>query len=189
MANVKRQLGIVARWQSRYERADALLRESVTQARKITPNRGFSLARSLSNLARVAYFQGDYQRARKLLYETLGVIGESRLAGWPLADCLDWLAALEGAEADPVRAACLIGAAEAQWRASGAVRYSADQPAYECDVAGVRAQLDQHAFASALADGQLMNAQQVIAYALKKAAPVRVEPHAHEHNERAVHSA
>src|SRR5262249_22014707 len=29
VANVKRQLGIVARWQSQYERADALLRESV----------------------------------------------------------------------------------------------------------------------------------------------------------------
>jgi hypothetical protein len=137
MAGIKRQLGIVARWQSQYERADALVRESVAYACQITRNRAFQHARSLSNLERVAYLQGDYQSAREFLCETLGVIHEPRLAVWPLAACLDWLAALEGTEGEPLRAACLHGAAEAQWRASGAVRYWPDQPAYERDLASV----------------------------------------------------
>jgi tetratricopeptide (TPR) repeat protein len=166
-----RQLGIVARWQAQYERADALLRESAEKAHQLNPHRGFQLARSLSNLGRVAYLQGHYEQARILLCQALDVTRESRLGGQPLADGLDWLAAVEGAEGEVTRAARLFGAAEAQWRASGAVRYAPDQPVYERDVASVRAKLDEDAFEAAWAEGMAMNAQEAIAYAMEETRP------------------
>jgi hypothetical protein len=161
----QRNLGIVARWEARYERANAMLRESVVQAER-TSNRAFSLARGLSNLARVAHLQAEYRQALKLLCEALVVIREDRLAGLPVADTLDWLAAVALAHDDVVRAARLFGAAEAQWRASGAVRYAADQPAFERDLAAVRARLDERTFANAWTEGRAMNTDTAIAYAL-----------------------
>src|SRR5260370_3482500 len=74
VATALRQLGIVARWQAQYDQASALLHKSVTQA---TANRGFSLARSLSNLGRVAYFQHDYQQALTLLCQAFKAICEA----------------------------------------------------------------------------------------------------------------
>jgi predicted ATPase len=124
-----RQLGIVSRWQGRYERADALLRESAESAHQQTPHRGFQLARSLSNLGRVAYLQGDYQQARTLLYQAFEVIRKSRLGGQPLADGLDWLAAIEGADGEASRASRLFGAAEVQWGVAG---LSAMRPTSMC---------------------------------------------------------
>jgi predicted ATPase/DNA-binding XRE family transcriptional regulator len=168
VAGALRQLGIVARWQARNEQAAALLQKSVAQA---TVNRGFSLARSLSNLGRVAYFQNDYEQAWTHLCQAFEVIREARLGGWPLGDSLDWLAAVAVAQGDAVRAARLFGAAEAQWRASGAIRYAPDEFSYERDVASVRARLNEDAFEAARAEGSAMNAQEAIAYALDKTRP------------------
>jgi predicted ATPase/DNA-binding XRE family transcriptional regulator len=165
VANAQRQLGIVARWEAQYEQAAALLHKSVAQA---TANRGFSLARSLSNLGRVAYFQQDHQQASTLLGQAFEVVREARLGGWPLADSLDWLAAIAVAQGDTIRAARLFGAAEAQWRASGAVRYAPDQPVYERDVTNGRTKLDKDTFEAAWAEGRLMSAQEAIAYALEE---------------------
>ena len=165
VANAQRQLGIVARWQAQYEQAAELLHNSVTQA---AANRGFSLARSVSNLGRVAYFQEDHQQASALLGQAFEVIREARLGGWPLADSLDWLAAVAFAQGDPIRAARLFGAAEAQWRASGAVRYAPDQPVYEREVTNVRIKLDKDTFEAAWTEGRLMNAQEAIAFALEE---------------------
>jgi tetratricopeptide (TPR) repeat protein len=169
MVVAQRNLGIVARWEAQYERATAMLQESVIQAQR-TSNRAFSLARGLSNLARVAHLQADHEQALKLLHEALVVIRGDRLAGLPLADSLDWLAAVALAQGEAVRAARLFGAAEAQWRASGAVRYAADQPAFERDFASVRARLDDKTFANAWTEGRAMNADKAIAYALDEAA-------------------
>jgi predicted ATPase len=173
----QRNLGIVARWEGRYERANAMLRESLVQAQR-TSNRAFSLARALSNLARVAHVQADHQQAHKLLHEALLVIRDDRLAGLPLADSLDWLAAVAAAQGDTVRAARLFGAAEAQWRASGAVRYAADQPAFERDLASVRARLDEHTFANAWTEGRAMNAYIAVAYALDDSSQIPSRPSA-----------
>jgi predicted ATPase len=163
-----RHLGIVARWQGQYERAAELLEQSIAVALRETPHGGHSLARSLSNLARVAYFQRNYDRALTLLRQTFEVIRDSQLAGQALTDSLDWLAAVVGACGDAVDAARLLGAADAQWQASGAVRYAPDQSAYERDAANVRAQFDERTFAVAWTEGRAMNAQQAIAYALEE---------------------
>ena len=79
--------------------------------------------------------------------------------------------ALAGARGDPQRAARLFGAAEARWQASGIVRYAPDQPAYEHDVAGARARLDERAFAAAWAEGRALTARQAIASALEEPRP------------------
>jgi hypothetical protein len=70
----------------RNERATAMLQESVIQAQR-TSNRAFSLARGLSNLARVAHLQADHEQALKLLHEALVVIEriEWLACRWPIA--------------------------------------------------------------------------------------------------------
>jgi hypothetical protein len=72
-------------------------------------------------------------------------------AGESLTHCLDWVAAPEGAHGRPARATQLFGAADAQWRACGAVRYAPERPVYEPDLATVRAAPDEEAFAAAWA--------------------------------------
>jgi predicted ATPase len=166
-----RNRAIVARWQAQYARANTLLGESAEKAHQLTPHRGFQLARSLSSLGRVAYLQGQVEQARTLLCQAFEVIRESQLGGQPLADSLDWLAAVEGAQGDAVRAARLFGAAEAQWRASGAVRYAPDQPLYDRDVASVHTDLDEHVFEGAWEEGKVMNAQRAISYAMEEIRP------------------
>ena len=89
-----------------------------------------------------------------------------RLGGHSLAECLDWLAAVESAAGSSVRAARLFGAAEAQWLGCGALRYAPERQAYEDDVATVRAQLDADTFAAAWAEGHALRADEAIAFAL-----------------------
>jgi len=161
-----RHLGIIARWQGHYERAHELLEKSVAVALDETPHAGHSFVRSLSNLARVAYLKGDYDQAWSVLRQAFEVIRDSQLVGQSLTESLDWLAAVASARGDPARAARLFGAAEMQWQAGGARRYAPDRPGYEQDVASVRAQLEERAFAVAWTEGRAMNAQQAITYSL-----------------------
>ncbi len=122
----------------------------------------------MAHLGRVTYLQGDSEQARIILREVLGLVRDSRLAGHTLADCLDWLAAIECARGQPKQAARLFGAAEAQWRASGGVRYAPDRAAYERDEAAARAQLDAQTFAAAWSEGQAMSAEEAVACALEE---------------------
>lgn len=161
-----RNMGVIACSQGMHRRAAELFRDSVAQARAIGWDRGYNIARPTSQLGRVAYLQGDFERARQHLCEALVMCSQSRLGGHTLSGSLDWLAAVENAQGDPVRATRLLGAGDAQWRASGAVRYGPEQSEYERDLASVRAQLDKTAFSEAWAEGQAMNAEQAIAYAL-----------------------
>jgi tetratricopeptide (TPR) repeat protein len=186
MAAARRQLGIVARWQAQYERANVQLRESLAQAHRLASNRGFQVARGLSNLGRVVYFQRDYPQARTLLCQAIEVIREFRLRGWPLADGLDWLGAIAAAQGDAVFAAHLFGAAEVQWQASGAVRYTPDQADYERDLASVHALLDDSAFAAAWSEGFAMGADQAIAYALEETSPEFRETDTSAENQQAL---
>jgi predicted ATPase/transcriptional regulator with XRE-family HTH domain len=162
-----RHLGLIARWQAHYERAVTFLQESLAQARWPMWNRGHAVARGLSNLGRVAYLQSDYPQARAHLCQAVEVIRRSGLTGQAMADCLDWLGAVEAAQGEPVRAARLFGAAEAQWQAIGAIRYTPDLQAYERDVASVRTQLDEPAFAAAWAEGRALTLDQALAHALQ----------------------
>jgi hypothetical protein len=86
-----------------------------------------------------------------------------------IAYCLAGLAGVAGAEGQPERAARLLGAAEALLEATGVRLIAADRAEYDRNVAAVRAQLDEAAFAAAWAEGRAMAAddwEQVVAYAL-----------------------
>ena len=85
-----------------------------------------------------------------------------------LSQLLDGIASLFGATGQPLRAARLFGAADAQWLASGAKRYPVDVLMYERDVHAVQAQLADEEFAEALAEGRAMTADQAIAHALRQ---------------------
>ncbi len=174
-ATTLRGAGLIARWEAQHERAVTLLRESVAEAEAQPAgayHRAYNVARGLAHLGRALYLQGDRPHARAAFREVLGVIRETGLAGHTLADCLDWLAALEAERGRPERAARLFGAAEAQWRASGAVRYPPDRAVYERDVAAVRAALDEGAFAAAWAEGRALGSEDAVAYALAATEPV-----------------
>jgi hypothetical protein len=71
-------------------------------------------------------------------------------AGHSCADCLDWMAALVDADGGPRDAAVFFGAADAQWQASGAVRYAPDRAAYAADLASVQSKLSGDDFAAGL---------------------------------------
>jgi len=49
------------------------------------------------------------------------------------ADCLDWLATVADADGRPREAAVFFGAADAQWHATGAIRYAPERAAYAAE--------------------------------------------------------
>ena len=160
-----RDLGLIARSQGDYARAETLFSEAAACPLPTGWFRGYSVARSVSCLGRVAYLQGDLSRARALLRQAFEAIQEAGVTGQALADCLDWQAALEARAGDIVRAVRLFGAADNHWRASAAHRYQPEDAAYAQDLARARAGLDPDAFASAWAEGAAMDPAQAIAYA------------------------
>lgn len=161
-----RNLGLIARSHGQYARAEALFREAAAQALPPGWFRGYSMARSLSCLGRLACLQHDLSRARALFQRAFEVIRQVGVTGQALADCLDWQAALEAQEGEMARAVRLFGAADRHWRTSGAHRYAPDEAAYARDLAAVRAALDEQAFAAGWAEGAAMLPEQAIAYAL-----------------------
>jgi DNA-binding NarL/FixJ family response regulator len=85
-----------------------------------------------------------------------------------VAECLEGLAALAGAQGEPSTAGRLFGAAEALRGALGKPVDPPDRPRYDRDVATARAQLDPSAFAAAWADGRGAPLDEVIAGALSE---------------------
>jgi hypothetical protein len=162
-----RNLGMVARSQGEYARAADLFGASVVHARAMGLRDSYSVARALCHLGRAEFLHGDSEQAHRHFREGLLVMRDVTLAGHTLADCLDWLAAAKGDAGQPVDAARLFGAADAQWRASGAIRYAPERRAYAADLLRVRDQLDANTFEAAWAEGSAMTAEQAVDYALE----------------------
>jgi len=164
---VLNQLGTLAYLRGQHERATEFLHESLTLGRTLERpgDRGHVVGRALVLSGRALYEQGRFEEA--LVFFTHALSGEAPMVGLTLGQVLDWTAALFGATGEPLRAARLFGAAEGQWLASGAPRYTWN-PAYERDLHAVRVQLDDEAFAEALAQGRAMTADQAIAHALRE---------------------
>jgi tetratricopeptide (TPR) repeat protein len=163
-----RNLGLVARSQGQYARAESLFNEAMAQPLPAGWQRGYSVARSLSCLGRVAYLQHDLTQARALLQQAFEVIRQGGVTGQALADCLDYQAALEVEQGEAVRAVRLFGAAHTHWQTSGAQRYLPDEAAYERDLAAARATMDDQTFATAFAEGAALRPLDAIAYALRE---------------------
>jgi non-specific serine/threonine protein kinase len=163
-------------WQGQHESAAAHLRACLDALEWPATHRGLLVASALARLGRSAYLEGQSPAAASYLHQAIGAMRESRLIGRYLAESLEWLAGIEGAEGQPGRAARLFGAAEAWRLASGAVRHAPEQTAFERDVADVRAQLTEAELTAARAEGRAMTYDEILDYALEGVPHQEVHP-------------
>jgi hypothetical protein len=123
-------------------------------------------AYTLANLGPVVRDLGDRERATTLVKESLSIAAEFALRR-QIADGLENLADLAARSGDGVRAARLLGAAEALRGALNAPLYPADQNAYAAIVAAARAGLSDEAFVAAWSAGRALSMEQAVAEALE----------------------
>jgi predicted ATPase/DNA-binding XRE family transcriptional regulator len=156
-------LAELALWQQRYELSSMHMRECLNLV-GWPSNRGQLATWGVALLGRSAFLRGEMRAATTYLHQACEVLRASPYFGpsAQLPRSLEWLAAVEAAEGQLIRAARLFGAAEAWWLACGAVRYAPEQPAYERDVANLRAQLDEAVLAAAWTEGRAMTLDQVV---------------------------
>jgi tetratricopeptide (TPR) repeat protein len=151
--------GLLAYYEGNMERAALSLETTIALAREsqYKPD----LARSLVTLGRVMHALGENTRAAALFGEGLGLFREmnSRLG---IATALEGFAELAVSE-NAIRAAHLFSAAAVIRKAIGAPLPPVDRPAYERDIAAIRAQLDEVAFTDAWAQGQDDSWESVVA--------------------------
>ncbi len=157
-------LGELALRQRAYELATALGEESLALWRELGDKRMSGIA--LETLGFAAHGKGDNVAARALLAEALRLLSELR-DRWSIPRILEGSAAIASTEGSPERAARLFGAAEALREAANVPLPPADRADYDHNVAAVRAQLDEAAFAKAWAEGRAMTLEQAVEYALE----------------------
>jgi predicted ATPase/DNA-binding CsgD family transcriptional regulator len=141
--------------------ACALLTESL-QLKQETGNR-HSVAHSLFHLATAVVLQGDIAQARTLYEQSLAFA--IALGHWELvASCLQGLAVALTAQAQPLAAARLWGAAETLLQHSATTLPRVLRASVERAQARARMQLGDEVFAQALAEGHTMTAEQALAW-------------------------
>ena len=158
-------LAIVHTYQGDYAQASSFFEEGDTIIEQIGgPKQG--LAFSQFHLGRIARLEGDYAAARSHHGEGMRLfqeIGDRRGIGYSLAG----LAVLAAAQGDMERAARLSGAVAALEAVVGSFLEAPLQMEYDQVTAGVREALGEEVFAVASAEGQAMNMERAIAYALQ----------------------
>lgn len=162
-AIVLKNLAVLDIPQGDYGLARARQEESLANYKHLDDKQGIS--DMLSELGLVARYQGNYQQAVSLLKESLSLERELRDKR-SIALCLERLAGVNCALGQPERAARLFGVAEVLREAIGAPVAASDRAGYECDVADVRAALDEAVFAREWAQGRTMTLEQALEYAL-----------------------
>jgi DNA-binding CsgD family transcriptional regulator/tetratricopeptide (TPR) repeat protein len=157
-------LALAARSQGDVAAARALIEESLALRRELGDRHG--IAWSLHTLGTVAQDQGDPMTSRVCWEESLAL---SRELGSTLGitNCLVGLARLVASQAQPARAARLLGAAEAHREAIGYVIPPAERAEHEAGVAAVRAALGESPFASAWAAGRALSVEEAVTDALR----------------------
>jgi predicted ATPase/Tfp pilus assembly protein PilF len=156
--------GEVARNRGDYREAQAQYAKSLTLARQAGDER--NMVFMLHNLGQVAQRQGDYTQAQELHSEALRLqsrVGSSRSVAFGLENLAD----IARACAKPIKAARLLGAADALRHSAGCPVENTELPFYSGIISQVRAALDQHSFTFAWAEGYALTLQQAITYALE----------------------
>jgi DNA-binding NarL/FixJ family response regulator len=160
-------LAELAREQGQYQRARALLGEALSLAQKLG-DRGCR-AWLLAKLGRVACERGDYERATALCRESLPLLREGGET-WGIAACLESLARVAAATDRPEHAARLFGAAGMIREVIGFGVPSLLQvhhlASHERNLAAVRSEVAEGAFARAWAEGRAMSLEEAIELAL-----------------------
>jgi hypothetical protein len=124
-------------------------------------------AESLTMLARVEAYQGNYVAARTLYEESL-MIAQDMDDKELIASSLEGLAGAAAVQGEPARAVRLWGAAEALREVIGAPLPPIERVDYERLVAKARVQLGEEAFTSAWAQGRTMTPDHVLAGEMEK---------------------
>jgi predicted ATPase/DNA-binding CsgD family transcriptional regulator len=156
-------LGEMARAQQAYGRAAAYYRQCLAIRRQYDDQVG--IAETLHNLALVALEQRDYRHARDLLAESMATGGgrvdrqKMLFNVWALARIV-----LAGGEVE--RATRLFAAAAPMLTTLAYGADSVDLASFQHDVACLRAQLGEQAFAAAWAEGEAMSLEEAVALAL-----------------------
>jgi non-specific serine/threonine protein kinase len=156
-------LGVIARDQADWERAAALTRESVAVFKELGDKHGMAI--SLVTLGAAEYHLGSHAEATALHQQSLALFGEVENRR-EIAECLEVLAMLARAQAQPFQAARLFGTAEAALEEIGSSMQPSQDPRYETYVAEIRDQLGEATFAAAWAEGRAMRLEDAIAAAL-----------------------
>jgi predicted ATPase/DNA-binding CsgD family transcriptional regulator len=167
--------GWTALLQGDHQRATALIEEAVELARE--RRRGFMglLSRPLDNLGWAALLGGELGRAKAQFGENLML---SRTLGdkETLLMSLEGLACVAGAEVGALRAARLFGAAEALMEEIGYRLVPQERVVLEPYRASVRSRLGEATWEEALAQGQAMELEKAIEYALSEGKPSTTTP-------------
>jgi predicted ATPase len=144
---VSQNLAIVHELCGELDRAAELLEESVELARRAGDPA--HIASTLHVLGSLLARRGEIERAVPLVLESLE-LGRAAGENVLMVECLETLAGV----VDPVTGATLLGAAEAQREATGAVRQPDEQPAVDELVEALQAALKPEALAVALERGR-----------------------------------
>jgi predicted ATPase/DNA-binding SARP family transcriptional activator len=163
VAQLLNNLGEVARCEGDYIRAARFYEESLASFRALGST-SRDIARSIHNLGYVAHAQGNANQARACFMESLRLFQE-RGNTRGIIECIAGMAGVVGAQGQGERAARLLGATAAQFKAIGAAMWPADRIDYHRNEASIRAVLGEKAFAAAWDAGRRLTLEQAIAEA------------------------
>jgi non-specific serine/threonine protein kinase len=157
-------LGEVARAQGDYALAGNYYQDSLRLSHDIGHKWG--IAAALHNLGYVAHHQGDYTQAAAHFSESLPLyqeLGDRR----GVSECLVGLAGVYGMTGKPERAVRLFGSANALLATLSAPLSPNDSHEYERNLQLTRAQLPSSAFDTAWREGEGMELERAIQYAVE----------------------
>jgi len=163
IGHVLNALGRTAQQQGKYQQAQALYEESLASYRELGNNPIISWI--LIELGDVALAQGEYEQAKTLYKESLKLSQKLGLK-INLAESVIGLAGVASQVGQSEQAARLFGTAQRLLDSLGTQLDPLLRTAYEQNLAAVRAQISEEAFATAWAKGQAMTLEQAVKYAL-----------------------
>jgi DNA-binding CsgD family transcriptional regulator len=169
----------IAAYAGEWDEARAHLWEALALFRQLGDRYRFNA--TYSDLAHIERRAGNLAEAQRLYQQSIAVWQEfSQRAA--IAHQLECFAFLARAQNQSIRAARLLGAAEALREAIGASMTTPEEAEYDREVTALHAQLEAETAAAQRAMGRAMTMDQAIAYALAagevpEPEPTLVEPH------------
>jgi predicted ATPase/DNA-binding CsgD family transcriptional regulator len=170
LASMLQNLGYLVSLQGDLEQAATLTQEGLSLFRELGDRTYITIA--LHSLGYLTALQGDLEKAEACYREGLSLAQEIRnetRMGWHLVG----LASIASIEKQPIRAARLFGAAEMRLDVK-AVMNTIEREDYERGVQSVRSLLGEKSFAAALAEGQIMTPEQILAAQEPESLPAQV---------------
>jgi tetratricopeptide (TPR) repeat protein len=166
LALMLHNLAQTARYQGDYGRAKKLYEEAAALEHRLGMERDYR-ARRRAGLGYVLLRLGHPDAARRYFCESLALFVENGVVGGAVVQNIAGLAGVAVAQGQAVRAARLLGAAEALLRSSQGYVDPQDLAERDRDAAAARQALDDETFAAAWAEGEAMTMEQVMASAME----------------------